>query len=96
MTRIFEERANGKILIVKPEEDYGTPLFCKVCDFPMKTIDDSFSYRKVGCCSKCDNRWGSHKSGKLNEGWTPDKTTEEWSEYIEDRISMGKHLINVR
>ncbi len=98
MQKKFKELENGKILLITPEgdEDSNTPLFCRVCEFPMKTFDDTFSFRKDKCCSKCSNRWGSQKQGKLIEGWTPDKDSLEWKEYISERILLGKHLINLK
>lgn len=97
MTRIFKELENGKILLIKPEgEDIGTPLFCTVCEFPMKTLEDTFSHRKFSCCSKCSNRWSGNKEGDLLKGWIPNKESQEWKEYIQERILLGKSLINLK
>ncbi len=93
----IKELFGGKIIVISPEADNNfVPLFCRVCKFPMKTLEDSVSYRKVRCCNHCDMRWGSSKQGRLEDGWTPEKTTEDWQEYIKDRIIYFKHLINLK
>ena len=97
MTRNFKEMMDGKILLITPEGDTNTtPLFCRVCELPMKTLEDSISFRQQTCCSKCGNRWSSRKEGNLKDGWSPDKQSEEWLEYIQERIMLGKSLINLK
>jgi len=94
---MFKELADGKILLIKPEgEDVSTPLFCSLCEFPMKTLEDTFSQRKFKCCSKCSNRWSSNKQGDLQDGWRPNKESHEWLEYIQERILLGKNLISLK
>lgn len=87
---------DGKILVIEP---YGaepsSPLFCPICAFPMKTIEDSISYRSFKCCNKCEMRWSTSNKGSLKEGWKPDQTSQEWCEYIEERKLLNKILINI-
>lgn len=84
----------GKIVIVKPiDMTTIVPLFCYVCEFPMKTADDSISFRKHGVCSRCDGRWTNHRDVSWKEGKLPDKSSEDWQEYITLRALLSRPLI---
>lgn len=86
MEKKIESLHNGKIIVVKPtEQNIIVPLFCKLCCYPMKSVEDSISYRKNGVCYHCDLRW----TGDRRINWSiekyPLKDWEEWKEYIEIR-----------
>lgn len=86
---------NGKIAVVAPEDTSSVvPLFCSCCEFPMRTTDDSVSYRKYGICNKCDERW----TGKPGNNWPrgPDKTSVQWQKYIDNRLLLEKPVINFK
>lgn len=93
----IELKNNGKVVVVFDEftKAQQVPLFCPVCDFAMKTIDDSISFRDKGCCSKCDVYW-SFKIGidlrKPDDH--PNKLfPEEWNEYIKDREINSRPIL---
>lgn len=87
---------NDKIVIIYDDELTMTPLFCELCEFPMKTIDDNIAFRKSGVCHNCDMRWSNTKGINLNNKIFPTKTTEEWQEYINVRLLIGKTILNYR
>lgn len=89
---------NGKVIVIvsKDFEKTTVPLFCPVCEFPMKTKEDGLSYRKHGCCEKCDNRWTDTKGVNWSEGKYPDKTSEEWLEYYNYRLIMSRPIIRIK
>jgi len=96
-TQKIETKSHGKIVIVYDSnaKDMQIPLFCKECKFPMKTIDDSISFRAKGCCYKCDLNWSyvvevdwkdatKHPSVVLNDQWT---------EYIKNRQIQTRPIL---
>ncbi len=86
MEKKIESLHNGKVVVVKPlDQSNIVPLFCKVCCYPMKTIEDGISYRKVGVCSQCDNRWSTDKRINWDSEQLPKPEWEEWKEYMEIR-----------
>lgn len=83
---------NGKIVVVRPLQHSSiVPLFCFVCKFPMKTSDDSSSYRTFECCSKCAMKFVSPNKEKWENGWRP--TNEELETYLEERELLAKPLL---
>jgi len=88
---------NGKVIVVKPM-DVSTivPLFCKLCEYPMKTMEDSISFRKIGVCHYCENSWSKNKNCNIANGLMPNKETEEWLEYIIVRDIASKTIINFK
>ena len=89
---------NGKLIIIvsKEFEKITVPLFCPICELPMKTKEDGLSFRKYGCCEKCDNRWTCTKGIDWAEGKLPDKTSEDWQEYYTYRLIQSKPIINLK
>lgn len=86
MEKKIESLHEGKVVVVKPiDQSNIVPLFCHLCCYPMKTVEDSISYRKVGVCYHCDLRWTGDKRIDLSSKKYPDKDWEEWKEYIEIR-----------
>ena len=93
----IEVKNNGKVIVVFDSEVKGcqVPLFCFHCSFPMKTIDDSISFRESGCCSKCHINW----SFKMEIDWSDcDKRPiklfpEEWLEYIKNREINSRPIL---
>jgi len=89
--------ANGKVLVVKNKDNSTTvPIFCKICEFPMKSMEDSISYRKHGVCYHCDNRWTNTKGVNWTSGTLPYKESEDWDEYINLRFISSKPIINFK
>ncbi len=83
---------NEKIVLLAPDDMSNVvPLFCPCCEFPMKDIGDATSFRNVGVCRPCDNRWTNKPGVEWPQG--PDKSTDEWKEYIEHRRKLSKPRI---
>lgn len=93
-TEILE---NGRILLVFPSETNAiVPIFCSVCAFPMRTLEDSIAFRSHGCCNLCDMHWTRTKFGKWEDGWRPSSDTEGWEEYLNYRKALGRTLITMK
>lgn len=86
---------NGAIVVIAPFKMNTVPLFCSLCRFPMHTRDDGISYRQYGCCHHCDNHWRNYPDVDLNKksSW-PDKSSDEWKEYIEHRRLLSTPILN--
>lgn len=93
--KTIETLMNGQLVVVRPEDMSETvPLFCKICAYAMKTLEDSIAYRKVGACSKCDGRWSNDRRVSWKENIYPTPDWPEWEEYIKDRgISARSPII---
>jgi hypothetical protein len=97
MEKKIESLHNGKIVVVKPVDTSNiVPLFCKLCNYSMKTIEDSICYRKVGVCSHCDGRWSNDKRVDWTAEKYPQRDWEEWNEYIEIRSISARSPISFR
>ena len=97
MEKKIESLHDGKIVVVKPiDQSNIVPLFCQFCCYPMKTIEDSISYRKVGVCSHCEGRWTNDRRVDLKGNMFPDKNWEEWAEYIDIRRISARSPISFR
>jgi len=86
---------NGKVVTISPVNTSNIiPLFCHCCSRPMKTVEDGLSFRKVGVCHKCDERW----TNKPNVIWPdgPDICSKEWEEYIHTRNLLEKPMLDFK
>lgn len=93
----IEVLEDGKILIIRPADKSSlVPLFCSVCAFPMRTLDDSVAFRKHGCCDRCEMYWSGSKLGSWKDGWRPDSTTPDWQTYIQERKLLSRSLITLK
>ena len=99
-TKTIKSVMNGKIIVVSNDDSINTPLFCVVCSYPMKSIDDSIAYRKSGCCNYCDMRFGTPKEGPdgwdIKNGRYPKKDTEIWADYIQLKSLSFTIIFNIR
>jgi hypothetical protein len=84
---------NGKILIVKPaNKDLIVPLFCPICNFPMRTLQDSIAFRDVETCHMCDLKWQRPYKEQWMNGWRPYEHAL-WNDYIKERDQQIKPRI---
>lgn len=93
--KIIKTLHNGKIVIILPDDSSNNvPLFCPCCFLPMKTMEDTMSYRKNKVCMKCEERW-TNKPGII---WPdgPDKSSEDWKNYLETRRLLEKPIITFK
>lgn len=83
---------DGKLVLSAPYDTSSlVPLFCPCCAYPMKSSEDSISFRKHGVCSACDNRWTNKPGIVWPDG--PDKSSKEWAEYITQRTLTSRPVI---
>lgn len=82
---------NGQIIIVAPEAlvKGRVPLYCPLCEFPNKTSDDSASFRRYGCCAKCEVRWVNWQTKEI---MVNARQSPQWSEYIEERTLLSRPI----
>ena len=75
---------NGHHVIV-PAIDYkpSVPLFCPICDFPMRTADDREAFADLGCCEECLFRWAQARREEWKAGWRP--PADDFALYLVDR-----------
>jgi len=72
--RVAKIEENGKLIIIKPTNvTHAAPIFCPVCEAPMKTSEDSFAFRQHQCCHFCALDWAQSEFYKWKEGWRPDE-----------------------
>ena len=62
------------------------PVFCPVCELPMRTDADDESYQSWSCCSFCEIHWARPRRDDWNMGWRPDRN--EIERKIEHRLSL--------
>lgn len=88
--------SNGSVAIIKPKQSDSNivPLFCKVCEFPMRNSNDFYAYKEFGCCEKCELKFARTNKEKWNNGWRPDKTSDIWLEYIKERKDSFKPILS--
>jgi hypothetical protein len=60
----------GKLVLIKPL-GFSVPLFCEICKCPMRTIDDTLSYRIHQCCHYCAIQWADSAYFEWDKGWRP-------------------------
>jgi hypothetical protein len=85
----------GKIIIIAPKdyEKTRTPLFCPLCEYPMKTMEDSMSYRSLGACEHCEKRW---KKSRLIKNVEKLKKHKSFHEYLLIRAISARPIFNLK
>jgi len=74
----------GKLVVIKLK-GIIVPLFCGVCNTPMRTLEDGLSFRKHECCHWCALEWADSEFYDWENGWRP--TKEKIQEVLETRKS---------
>jgi hypothetical protein len=97
----FDEARNFKIkegvLVIKPnDKEKIVPIFCEVCDFPMKSVDDFLSFKEYECCDKCKIYIVAKHVEQWKTGWRPRKDSEEMKHYVEFRTESFKPTIRFK
>lgn len=76
--------SNEKLMVIRPFNFKSTPLFCSLCKFPMKTLEDSTCHKEYDCCQLCAIHFAvGNKEKWLTEGWRP--SIKELKDYIENK-----------
>lgn len=96
--KVIKTILNDKIILIalKDYKKIITPLFCPICEFPMKTKEDGISYRKLGCCEKCDNIWTNRPGIDWEKNIWPDKSSKDWQDYYNERVILSRPIINIK
>jgi len=85
--------ADGKLVVIRPKDKRNVvPLFCPVCEFPMKDSADFLSFREFECCQHCELKFARTHSGWV-EGLRPSKQSVGWLEYIQNRELLFRPVI---
>lgn len=80
---------NNKLISIRPFDKQTTvPLFCPLCEFPMKTIEDSVSYREYMLCNKCEQHWKNIPKEQIDP--------KRWQEYLEERELTSRPIFNFK
>jgi hypothetical protein len=90
--KVVKKISDKLYLFYKKNNPSMVPLFCPKCQFPMLTKDDSFSYREHKCCKHCSAAF-------INEDKIlvfPNKASEEWKSYMEQRKIQAKTRILIK
>jgi hypothetical protein len=87
--REFKKINDGNVILVAPvgQRQHVVPLFCPLCECPMKTQEDAEVYLKNRLCSHCLKEWG-----EINP---IDYKSEKWKEYKEKREILATPIINI-
>lgn len=60
------------VKFVKPQNyESNTPVFCPVCKFSMRLVEDVSSFEEFKCCSMCSTIWARKYEEKWKTGWRP-------------------------
>ena len=85
----------GKVIVIKPTVHFTVvPLFCPVCQFPMKTSDDSSAYKTYECCDLCGLTFASGNKEKWFAGWRP--AEDVLKPYKAEKELLKKPLLIIR
>lgn len=81
--KVITPLCEGKVVVSEPVDNdkVVVPLFCPLCDYPMKTATDAKCFKEHKMCELCVLYWNTGKPGETN----PDKTSERWQMYMERR-----------
>ena len=95
---IMKSMSNDKIIVIAPTDlkKIVVPLFCPLCTYPMKTKEDSASYRNIGCCEICEMRFGTAIKVEKKTFLEITREHQAWSEYLKDRLNRSKNLIKLK
>lgn len=94
---VIDKLSDGRVVAIysKNIDTQRVPLFCPCCEYPMRTMDDCVAYRKLRTCYHCSSRWSNTKGVVLLEGVFPDKSTEEWQEYLSFRQIVARNIFTL-
>lgn len=88
--REMKKLNGGDVILVAPksQREYIVPLFCPLCEFPMKTREDAEAFLDCRTCDPCKKEW--------KEIEPIDFSSENWVKYRERRKLLAKTIINIR
>lgn len=86
-----------KIVITGNMGNYSpVPLFCDLCKFPMKSLDDGISHREHGACKSCSDSFVYHKHLSFKNNKEALMKSKEWSDYIKSRNRSARNATKIR
>lgn len=84
--------SKDKKFLIKTSTKSVIPSFCPVCEFVIKTAEDSISIREFSCCHQCAIQWAESRREIWKRGWRPNKSDlEEFKKerrYIRSKFSI--------
>jgi hypothetical protein len=87
------KKIKGDIIIIKPLEEshHAIPLFCSLCGFLFKGMEDIIMFKRYDVCSECGLKWAQNRELEWLAGWRP--LPEKIDNYIDDRLRIPSYLI---
>lgn len=81
---------NNNIIVVKPKEYKPLTLFCPMCRFPIKSLEDVLSLKdpESNCCESC-KLW---KAGLQDLNISKEKKDKMWESYMETKSLRAKMI----
>jgi hypothetical protein len=67
----FIKVLNGITMIVPKEYKVSMPVFCDICQFPMRNPLDQEYWNKCKCCTECGMKWVDKNLKNWQSGWRP-------------------------
>ncbi len=79
------------ILVVAPRghDEVVVPLFCPMCEYTIKTQEDTEAYHAKGMCKNCKSFWAT-------KNFDIDTDIPDWHEYLDDMILNYKFILNIK
>ena len=60
-------------VLIKKDDHQACGIFCQVCDFLIKTADDSRIFNEWGTCHDCYLRFVESRREEWKDGWRPEQ-----------------------
>lgn len=86
---------NGDTIFIIAPKNFNkihVPLFCPLCEFPMKTKEDIIEYNREKLCEKCSYKWSDKKDIIYKKYF---KDSDEWEKYLEYRENVSRIVLNI-
>ncbi len=80
---------NIKVIDKTIDKEY---FYCKICSFPLVTIDDFRRMESFNCCEECFVKFAESRKEEWLEGFRPKK--EEVNNYIKTKKQLYKNANN--
>ena len=80
--------SRSEIIIIGKTRKRKSNIWCDLCKFLVRSIDDSRSIHENGCCEECWLTFGQMRQREWKEGWRPDSETL-------NRYKQSRRIINI-
>jgi hypothetical protein len=84
--------------VIRPlNQPNNVPLFCALCELPLKDTSDFHAHLESQCCNMCKDVFQRpNKQQWDNDGWRPSKDSKAWSSYMETRLASWKPRVRLK